>query len=83
MASGGDNTGEVQSSTLQGKNPRSGLSWLCVAMALLKALFYERGLSLGWKPKINDRTTTALFLCFLLGGVAFGESGLLVLSWWF
>jgi hypothetical protein len=41
MASGGDITGEVQSSTLQGKNPRSGLSWLCVAMALLKALFYE------------------------------------------
>jgi hypothetical protein len=25
---------------------------------------------------------TVLVLCFLLGGVAFGEAGLLVLSWW-
>jgi hypothetical protein len=38
-ASGGDCTGEVQSSTFQGENPRSGLSWLFLAIALLKALF--------------------------------------------
>jgi hypothetical protein len=35
-ASGGDCTGEV---TFQGENPRSGLNWLCLAMALLKTLF--------------------------------------------
>jgi hypothetical protein len=44
-ASRGGSIGEVQSSTLQGENPRSGLNWLCQAMALLKALFCERGLS--------------------------------------
>jgi hypothetical protein len=37
--SGGDNTGEVQSPTFQGENPRSSLNWLCVAMALVEALF--------------------------------------------
>lgn len=38
-ASGGDNKGEIQSLTFQGENPRSGLNWLCLAMALLEALF--------------------------------------------
>jgi hypothetical protein len=37
--SGGGNTGEVQSRTFQGENPRSSLNWLCVAMILLDALF--------------------------------------------
>jgi hypothetical protein len=78
----GNNTGEVQSPTLHGKKPRSGLNWLCLTMTLLKALFCERGLSSGRKPKIYDRATMALVHCFLLGGVAFREAGLLVLSWW-
>jgi hypothetical protein len=51
-------------------------------MTLLKALFWEWGLSSGWKPKIYDRTTTTLVHCYLFGGVAFGEAKLLVLSWW-
>jgi hypothetical protein len=37
--SGGGNTSEVQSLTSQDENPRSGLNWLCMAMALLKTLF--------------------------------------------
>jgi hypothetical protein len=68
--------------TLQGENPRSGLNCLCLTIALLKALFCERGLSLRWKPKIYDRATTVLVHCSLLGGVVFGDVGLLVLSWW-
>jgi hypothetical protein len=43
-ASGGDYAGGVQSPTLHGENPRSGLNWLCLTMALLKALFCEWGL---------------------------------------
>jgi hypothetical protein len=43
---GDDNIGEIQCLNLQGKNPRSGLNWLCMEMALLKILFCERGLSL-------------------------------------
>jgi hypothetical protein len=39
MDSGGDSTGEARGPTLQGKNPRSGLNWLCLVIALLKALF--------------------------------------------
>jgi hypothetical protein len=31
---------------------------------------------------IYDQATTALVRCFFLGGVAIGESGLLVISWW-
>jgi hypothetical protein len=62
--SGGRITGEVQSLTFQGENPRSGRNWLCLAMALLKALFWERGLSSRWKPKIIDRATMALVHCF-------------------
>jgi hypothetical protein len=31
---------------------------------------------------IHDRATTVFVHCFLLGGVAVGEVGLLVLSWW-
>jgi hypothetical protein len=31
---------------------------------------------------IYDRATTVLVHCFLPEGVAFGEAGLLVLSWW-
>jgi hypothetical protein len=81
FVSGGDSTGEVQSPTLQGENPRSGLSWLCLAMILLKALLCERGRSWGWKPKICDRATTVCVHCFLLEGVAFEEAGVLVLFW--
>jgi hypothetical protein len=78
----GGNTGEVQSLTFQNKNPRYGLNWLCLAMSLLKASFWEQGLSSGWKPKIFDQATTALVHCFLLVGVAFGEPVVQVLSWW-
>jgi hypothetical protein len=39
LASGGDSSGEVQSPTLPGENPRSGLNWLYLAMTLLKVLF--------------------------------------------
>jgi hypothetical protein len=63
-ASGGDNTGEVQSLTFQDVNPKSGLNWLCLAMSLLMALFWEWGLSSGWKPKIFESGH-----CSLLGGV--------------
>jgi hypothetical protein len=38
-ASGGGNIGEVQSLTFQDENSRSGLSWLCLALSLLMALF--------------------------------------------
>jgi hypothetical protein len=38
FASGGDNIGEAQSLTFQDENPRFGLYWLCLAMALLKIL---------------------------------------------
>jgi hypothetical protein len=31
--------GEVQSLTFKGENSRSDLNWLCMAMALLNALF--------------------------------------------
>jgi hypothetical protein len=75
-------TREVQSSIFRGENPRSGLNWLCVTMFLLKALFWERGLSSGWILKIYDRATTAFVHCLLLGGVAYEEADLLVLSWW-
>jgi hypothetical protein len=81
-ASGGDNISEVQSSILQGKNLRSGLNWMCLAMTLLKTLFCERLLFLGWKPKIFDRATMMLVHCFLLKDVTFGEAGLLMLYWW-
>jgi hypothetical protein len=40
-ASGGDNTSEVQSLSFQGENPRSNINWLCLAIALLKALFFR------------------------------------------
>jgi hypothetical protein len=44
MVSGGDSVGEVQGPTLQGENPRSGLNWLCLTIALLKTFFCECGL---------------------------------------
>jgi hypothetical protein len=47
FASGGGNTSEIQSFIFQGENPRSGLNLLCLAMALLKALFYVQGFSPG------------------------------------
>jgi hypothetical protein len=56
---GGDNTWEVQSPTLQDKNPRSGLNWFCLVMTLLNVLFCEDGLSL-WEPMIYGRVMTAL-----------------------
>jgi hypothetical protein len=43
------------------------------AKVLLKALFWEHGLSPGWKSKIFDWVTTTLVHCFLLGDVAFGD----------
>jgi hypothetical protein len=70
LASGGDNVGEIHSPTLQGKNLKSGLSWLCLTMVLLKALFCERWLSPAWKPNVYDWMTTTLVHCFLLGGIA-------------
>jgi hypothetical protein len=80
-ANGGDNTGEDQSPTLQGENSRSGLSWLCMAMSLLKALFSERGLSPEWKSRVYEWATMARVHYFLLEGIAFGEA-VLVLSCW-
>jgi hypothetical protein len=59
---------------LQGESPMSGLHWLYLAMALLKALFCEFKLSRGWKPKIFDQITTTLVHCFRLEGVVFWES---------
>jgi hypothetical protein len=44
-AAGGVNTGVIQGLHLQGENPRSSLSWLCLAMILLETLFCEHGLS--------------------------------------
>ena len=44
-AGGGDNIGEIQGLHLQGESPRSGLSWLNLAMFLLETLFCEHGLS--------------------------------------
>jgi hypothetical protein len=76
-ASGGDNTGEVKSLTLLGDNPRSDLNWLYLAMVLLKAYFYGRGFSPGFKPMIYDRVTMTFVHCFLLEGVAIGEARLL------
>lgn len=66
----------VPSHDFLGENARSGLHWLYLAMILLKTLFWKLRLSPGRKPKIYDRATTTLVLCFLLGGVAFGESRL-------
>jgi hypothetical protein len=40
-------TPRVPSHDFQGENPRSGLHWLYLAMALLKALFWKLGLSPG------------------------------------
>ena len=39
MARGGDSTREVQCLNFQGENPWSGLNWLCLTIALVKALF--------------------------------------------
>jgi hypothetical protein len=39
--SGGGNTREVQSLTYRCENLRSDLNWLCMAMAFLKAFFWE------------------------------------------
>ena len=69
--SGGGNIGGVQSLNFQVENPRSGLSCLCLAMVLLKTLFYEFGLSPGWKPMIFDRATTALVHCYFPRGIIF------------
>jgi hypothetical protein len=62
---GGGSIGAVQRPTLQGKNPKSGLNWLCLTIALLKALFCKQWLSLGWKPMIYDRAMRMLVHCFL------------------
>jgi hypothetical protein len=75
----------VQSQDFQGESPMSGLYWVYLAIALLKALFCELGLSLGWKPKIFDRATTMLVSFFLFGGAAFGKSIIwsrCCLRWW-
>jgi hypothetical protein len=44
--------------------------------------FVSVNFSLWWKPKIYDQAMTVLVHCFHFGGVAFGDVGLLVLSWW-
>jgi hypothetical protein len=62
-------------SYLAGENSRSSLSWLCLAMTLLKTLFYKQGLSPGWKPKIDDRAMMALVHCFLIEGVSLEKQG--------
>jgi hypothetical protein len=41
---------------------------------LAEAIVLGIKLFLGWKRKSFDRATTTLMHCFLLGGVAFGES---------
>jgi hypothetical protein len=46
-ACGGDSTLEVPCLSLQGEKSRFGLNWVCLSMALLKALFCERWLSHG------------------------------------
>jgi hypothetical protein len=53
-------------------------------MTLLKALFCKRGLSpsLGENLWSMIRAMMALVHCYLLEGIAFGEDGFLVLSWW-
>jgi hypothetical protein len=74
-------TREVQSSIIQCENPRSSLNWLCLAMFLLKHCFESEDFLQGDRiPKIYDRMTAAFVHCFLLGGVAYGEDDLLVLS---
>jgi hypothetical protein len=78
LASGCDNTYEVQSPILQDKNLRSDHNWLCLALALLKKKICERGLSLGWKTMINDWAMAVLVHCFLTGDVDIGEVELLV-----
>jgi hypothetical protein len=50
--------------------------WPCWTHCFVSGDFLQ-----GWKPKVYDRATMALVHCFLLGGIAFGEAGLLVLSW--
>jgi hypothetical protein len=42
-------------SILQGKNSRSGLNWLCVAMSCWRHDFMSADFYLEWKPKIYDR----------------------------
>jgi hypothetical protein len=81
-ASEGDSTAEVQSLIFYGENSKSRLSWLCLIMALLKVLFWERRFSLGWKIMISDRATMMLMHCFLHEDVDFGEFILWVLSPW-
>jgi hypothetical protein len=53
-----------------------------MSRVLLKALFLRAKTFFRVKPKIYDRAMTALVHRFLLGDIAFGEAGLLVLSWW-
>jgi hypothetical protein len=55
---------------------------LCLAMTLLKILFWEWGLSSRWKHNIFDRATTTLVHCSLFEGVTFGEPEVQVSSWW-
>jgi hypothetical protein len=56
-------------STLQGENPRSGrLNWLCLALALLKALFCQWGFFSRVKPRSIDRATAALVRCYHCSG---------------
>jgi hypothetical protein len=58
-------------SKLADETPRTGFNWLCPAIALLKSLFCECGVSPRWKSIIYDRCVCT---------VVFGEDGLLVLS---
>jgi hypothetical protein len=67
----------------RGENPRCGLNWLCLAMALFKALF------LGATTFIQGENLRSMIerrrrLCavFFLEASFFGELALLVLSRW-
>jgi hypothetical protein len=57
----------------------TGFVWQCPCW---RFLYWEWGLSFGWNHMIYDRAMMVLVHCSLLGGVAFRQAGLLVLSWW-
>jgi hypothetical protein len=79
-SSGGNNTWEIKCLNLQGENPRSSPSWLCVAMAVEGVVLWVWMFSWVLWCMINEMTVFAHY--FLLGGDAFGDNGFLVLSWW-
>jgi hypothetical protein len=82
LDSGSNCIGEVHSLMCQGENQRSVLKWGCLAISLLKALFWERGLFQDENLRSMIRSRWCLcYICSLLRYVAFGKAWLLVLSW--